>query len=58
MKVLKCPICEANIEISDKTKVGERLTCSNCYAQLALYKHRSKLGRHERKRQLIDEGRL
>jgi C4-type Zn-finger protein len=79
MKLLKCPICEANIEIHEKTKGGERLTCPNCFAQLALYKHRGKLvfgcayckelvfdpaacdeceRRHERKRQLIEEGKL
>jgi len=79
MKSLKCPICESEIELPDKPKVGGRITCSNCYAQLALRKHGGKLmfgcaycnepvfdpaacdeceRRHERKRQLIEEGRL
>ncbi len=79
MNVLKCPICETDIEILEKPMSGERLTCSNCYAQLALRKIKSKLilgcayckepvfdpvacdeceRRHERKRELIEEGRL
>lgn len=79
MAVKNCPICETGIEIPDKTKGGERLTCPNCFAQLALYKRRGKLvfgcayckervfdpaacdeceRRHEKRRQLIEEGRL
>jgi primosomal protein N' len=34
---LKCPICETNIEISDTSRKGERVTCTNCYAQLAMH---------------------
>ncbi len=37
---MKCPICEANIEIADKPKEGSRVTCANCYAQLGLHKHK------------------
>jgi hypothetical protein len=33
---LKCSVCEADIEIKDSAKVGERFTCPNCFAQLAL----------------------
>ena len=79
MKTFKCPICETNIEFPDNAKAGERATCSNCYAQLGLNKHRGKwvIGcafckepvfdpascdecerRHEKRRQLIEEGRL
>ena len=79
MPALDCPICEANINFSDEAKAGERITCPNCYVQLALYKHRGKQvfgcalckepvfdparcneceRRHEKRRQLIEEGRL
>jgi len=75
----KCPICEADIQIPDNTKPGERITCSSCYAQLGLYKFHGKwtIGcafckepvfdpaaceecerRHERRKKLIEEGRL
>ncbi|MFH1683747.1 MAG: hypothetical protein ABIA67_02560 [Candidatus Margulisiibacteriota bacterium] len=35
-----CPVCEGPIEIPDSAKIGDRLTCPNCFAQLALYKHK------------------
>ncbi len=37
-----CPICEAKIEVSDSAKAGDRITCMNCYTQLALYKIKKK----------------
>jgi hypothetical protein len=43
MKTYKCPICDSEIELADDTRPGERLTCPNCYTQLALRKHRGKL---------------
>jgi len=39
---LKCPICEYDMEISDRTKLGKRITCPNCFAQLGLFKHEGK----------------
>ncbi len=42
MSGLRCPICEANIDFSENAKAGERVSCPNCYAQLALYKHKGK----------------
>ncbi len=42
MKKMTCPICETKIDLPDNTKIGERLTCPNCFAQLALYKHQGK----------------
>ena len=36
---LKCPICENDIEIPDKTEPGKRITCPTCFAQLGLFKH-------------------
>jgi hypothetical protein len=40
--LLPCNVCEFKIEISDKAKHGERVTCPNCFAQLGLYKHKGK----------------
>ena len=42
MMNFNCPICESAIEIPDSAKTGERITCLNCYSQLALYKHKGK----------------
>lgn len=42
MAVYKCPICDNSFEIADSTKIGERLSCPNCSAQLALRKFRGK----------------
>lgn len=39
---LNCPVCENEIEISEGAKEGKRLTCQNCFAQLALYKYKGK----------------
>jgi len=39
MVSLNCPICEHPIEIADTGKAGKRVTCQNCFAQLALFKH-------------------
>jgi primosomal protein N' len=36
---LSCPVCENEIEIPEGAKEGSRLTCQNCFAQLALYHH-------------------
>lgn len=41
--ILSCPICESPIELDDSTKLGDRLTCPACSAQLALYKHKKNL---------------
>jgi len=40
---MNCPICEHKIEVTEKTKIGERITCLNCFAQLGLFKHKGKL---------------
>lgn len=39
---LKCPICEAKIEIPADARPGRRVTCANCFAQLALFSHQGK----------------
>jgi C4-type Zn-finger protein len=39
---LNCPICESAIELTEKTKQKERVTCPNCFAQLAFYLHGGK----------------
>lgn len=39
---LQCNICETTIDIPNKAKSGERITCPNCFAQLALYKIKGK----------------
>ncbi len=43
MNKLKCPICDNVIDIPPEKKEKERITCPNCFAQLALYKHEGKL---------------
>ena len=43
MKTYQCPICEGPIELDEKTQVDQRLTCPNCFAQLALRKHKHRL---------------
>jgi hypothetical protein len=40
MASYKCPICDTKLEIADTVRIGERITCTNCYAQLALRKHK------------------
>jgi len=42
MHKVTCPICETVFEIPQGTKLKERLTCPNCFAQLALYEHKGK----------------
>ncbi|MBN3033678.1 MAG: hypothetical protein JW873_06250 [Candidatus Saganbacteria bacterium] len=39
---LTCPICEFNFEVPDSTKPKARITCPNCFAQLALHDHKGK----------------
>ena len=39
---LKCPVCEFKIELPDNTRSGKRVTCPNCFAQMALFKHKGK----------------
>ena len=39
---LKCPICEAEIEIPEKTKEKGRITCANCFSQFLLFKQKGK----------------
>lgn len=43
MNIFKCPICENVIELEEKTPIGQRVTCPNCFAQLALRKHKRKM---------------
>jgi len=38
--MLQCNICEWKIDIPEKAKPGDRITCPNCFAQLGLYKVR------------------
>jgi len=33
-----CPICESPIDIPEAVKIGFRVTCPNCFAQLAIFK--------------------
>jgi hypothetical protein len=35
---LTCHICETAFEIPASAKPGDRLTCTNCFAQLGLHK--------------------
>ena len=39
---LNCPICENTIDLPDNSKEKQRVTCSNCFAQLAFYRHNGK----------------
>ena len=43
MKSFICPICENKIELSDKAKAKDRVTCPTCFAQLALHHVHGKL---------------
>jgi hypothetical protein len=36
----KCPVCENPVEIPDGGKAGARATCTNCFAQLAVFKNK------------------
>ncbi|OGC04770.1 hypothetical protein A2276_02220 [candidate division WOR-1 bacterium RIFOXYA12_FULL_43_27] len=36
MATYRCPICETKIKLSEETKIGDRVTCTNCSAQLQL----------------------
>ncbi|OGC08389.1 hypothetical protein A3F86_02010 [candidate division WOR-1 bacterium RIFCSPLOWO2_12_FULL_45_9] len=38
-----CPICENKIDLRHQPQKGERITCQNCYAQLAFYEHKHKI---------------
>lgn len=40
MLKFNCPICENPISLPEDVKVGQRLTCERCSAQLAVHKHR------------------
>lgn len=37
MQTRKCNVCETEIEIPDNPKHGQRITCPNCFAQMAIY---------------------
>jgi primosomal protein N' len=39
---LKCPVCEYKIELPDNIRSGKRITCPNCFAQMALFKYKGK----------------
>ena len=43
MITLNCPVCDAQVELSKHAKLNDRVTCSNCYAQLAFKKIKGKL---------------
>jgi primosomal protein N' len=43
MKIFTCPICENKIDLPDAIKPKERITCPNCFAQLALHNVNGKL---------------
>jgi len=36
MAKVKCSVCEHELNLPDETKEGERFSCPNCFAQLAL----------------------
>jgi len=36
MFTVKCSVCDTGLELKDDTKVGDRFTCTNCFAQLVL----------------------
>lgn len=36
MHKVKCSVCESPLELPDDIKEGDRFTCTNCFAQLAL----------------------
>lgn len=36
MLVIRCSVCEVENELPDDTKVDDRFTCTNCFAQLSL----------------------
>jgi len=38
-----CPICEHSFDIPSQTKPHDRITCPNCFAQLALHHHKGQL---------------
>lgn len=40
--IVKCPICETNIELKDSTKERTRFSCPVCFAQLALSRSNGK----------------
>jgi hypothetical protein len=40
MQTKKCPVCETIIEIPENFHNAQRVTCPNCFAQLALYHHK------------------
>ena len=43
MVVLSCPVCEAKVELPQKAKLDDRVSCLNCYAQLVFRKIKGKL---------------
>ena len=43
MKNFKCPICEAEIKMEEPLKISERFNCENCFAELALHKHKKNI---------------
>ncbi|OGC32568.1 hypothetical protein A2311_04460 [candidate division WOR-1 bacterium RIFOXYB2_FULL_48_7] len=42
MQQLTCPVCETKIDLPAKAKVGDRITCPVCFAQMGLFKHKDK----------------
>ena len=37
MTKLKCTVCEHELDLPEGLKEGDRFTCPNCFAQLALH---------------------
>ena len=40
---MNCPICEHQVELPQGAQAGSRFTCGNCFAQLALHRHKGRL---------------
>ncbi|MFA6431951.1 MAG: hypothetical protein WCV91_06215 [Candidatus Margulisiibacteriota bacterium] len=38
--IINCPVCDNPIELPEKPKEKERVTCNFCYTQLAIFKHK------------------
>ena len=34
-EILKCTVCETEINLPEDVKHGDRITCPNCFAQLS-----------------------
>lgn len=43
MLKLSCPICEAPVEVPPLVEERTRVTCHNCFAQLAVYRQKDEI---------------